>query len=147
MRGWVSSLVFFAVLLGQSYALQARELVLVCRSQESTNVFSKTELRRLFLGFPVKKNNTLVNALRNTSENDVYQVFLQNVMFMSERNYERRLLSLNFTRGNKVVPEYEDTLLLIRNIKKKSNNVSYVWRDNLDESQGLTVIQVLWEGD
>ncbi len=147
MRGWVSSLVFFAVLLGQSYALQARELVLVCRSQESINVFSKTELRRLFLGFPVKKNNTLVNALRNTSENDVYQVFLQNVMFMSKRNYERRLLSLNFTRGNKVIPDYEDTLLLIKNIKKNSNNVSYVWRDNLDESQGLTVIQVLWEGD
>ena len=139
-------LLVFAVMLGSSSSVMARELLLVSSFQEPINAFSKTELRRLFLGFTVKRNGVTLTSSRNTSEEYAYQVFLQHVMFMSKRNYERRLLSLGFTKGNKIVPEYNDILVLLKEINKNNNHVSYVWREDIKPGSDLNVIQVLWEG-
>lgn len=132
--------IFFAL----STTLQARELVLVSNSEKNIESFNKTELRRLFLGFKVTRNNTAVTALRNSSSSDIYQVFLQNVMFMSERNYERRLLSLIFTKGNNQVTAYTDIPSLTSEVSTHKNTVSYLWLKEVEKHSNLKIIQVLW---
>lgn len=122
----------------------AREMVLVSGSSTIDRAFGKSELRRIFLGFSLLKNDIKVEGVRNISSTDIDDVFLQYVMFMSKHHYERRLLSLEFKKGNSKIIELDNRQELLDYLKLNPQAISYMWRDEIPDDSSVVVVQVLW---
>ena len=86
-------LVFLCLININSSATTQRSLLLVCDSNSTLSYLSPTEIRKLFLNVPVVKDGVQIKPLLNFSDPLISDVFLQNVIFMSKRSYERKLLS------------------------------------------------------
>ena len=127
-------------------SLSARELVLVGNTFSINDVFKKRDLRKMFLGYRVSRDNNSITAIRNTQSVEQYQIFLQKVMFMSKTDYERRCLTLNFSKGNRKVEEEKDQKALFKILKHNPFMVTYMWRDELEEDEDIGVLQILWKG-
>ena len=80
-------------------AADQRSLLAVVSVDSPMTSIAASEVRKLFLGVPVSKDNIRLKALRNNTDAEIQKVFLQKVIFMSERSYERRLLSIIFRYG------------------------------------------------
>jgi len=130
--------------LDSAMAATQRSLVVVCSVESPLTSISNTEVRKLFLGVPVIKGNTRLNPLRNVSDKDIEEVFLQKVIFMSKRDYERRLLSTVFRRGGERPVTYSDTGELIGQLKSSPDSLSYMWSDQIEQLEELRSIGVLW---
>ena len=124
----------------------ARELVLIGNTFSIDRSFSKSELRKLFLGYRVTRDDNAISAIRNVNSDDLYQAFLQKVMFMSKTSYERRSMALNFSKGNTKVEQEKDQIKIIQYLRDDAYKVSVMWRDDFQVEGDLGVIQVLWSG-
>lgn len=123
-----------------------RRLLLVCYSESTTPALSHKEVRKLFLGVPTINDGVRLRPLRNASDPVITEVFLQNVIFMSKRNYERQLVSRVFRLGGERPPVFTDISELIDELRQSQEALSYMWADQLTNADGLKSIGVLWEG-
>lgn len=147
MRYWVLSVILLlTVLQSQSVVLAsdlpAHTLVLVTNSNLPIKKFPPNELRKLFLGFPIIVNETPLIPLRNYSDDLLKETFLQKVMYMSERHYERQLLLQAFRTGNSRPPIYTNHDDLIQALKRKPGSISVIWFKDVGGNNALRVIQV-----
>ena len=122
----------------------AGHVVLVTSAEPSLPVFSRKELRMLFLGIPVLKQNSRVTPLINASDPITYQGFLQKVVSMSDRNYQRQLVSRVFRRGGKRPARYSDRAALLTALHKDSSAVTFLTTDVVAQHDGIQIIQILW---
>ena len=123
-----------------------RQLVLVCSLETEIPSLSKAETRQLFLGVTVQKDRLRIRPLRNQSDPVIEEVFLQKVIFMSKRNYERKLLSRVFRMGGTRPPKFSDVAGLLDEIRKSSGAVSYMWSDQIKDDKTVKSLSILWEG-
>ncbi|NRA60210.1 MAG: hypothetical protein HRU25_04725 [Psychrobium sp.] len=122
----------------------AKELVLVSSNATNYQTFSKLEIKKLFLGYPMIKNSTKVQAIRNLSDQLSYQIFLQNIISMSAKNYERRLMSKTFRTGTTNVSLQHSLSQLKQQLIAQRSHVSVMWRHDILEEDKLKIVQVLW---
>lgn len=126
-------------------AAEIRELVLVSSNTTDIKPQSLAAVRRTFLG--IQNSNTLNGKpIVNQSDPLLYQVFLQKVVYMSARHYERRLISNLFRSGDRRPPEIKDEQQLVVHLRQHRGTVSYMWANKARSSDGIKVVQVLWRG-
>jgi len=122
----------------------SEELVLVGSIAANYQPLSSFEVRKIFLGYPIKRNNMSLIAIRNTSDEEIYQLFLQKVIHLSARNYERRLMSKTFRTGTSTLLAI-DTLPVLKNkLLNDKFKLSVMWLKDVELDNNLKVIQVLW---
>ena len=142
------SILFF--FLGSFHTTMAqntqRQLVIVASDKSSISNLSQTELRRLFLGVIVIKNGIRIRPICNISSDVLYEVFLQKVIFMSARQYERHLLTRIFRHGGKKPAMYKNTKRIINELETNPNSISFMWEKNVIKTTSIKVIQPLWSG-
>jgi len=141
----MSMVCLLAILLPQPVVLAsdipAHTLVLVTNSDLAIKRFPPNELRKLFLGFPIIVDGTTLIPLRNYSDDLLKETFLQKVMYMSERHYDRQLLSLAFRTGRSRPPIYTDHNSLIQALKHEPASISVIWFKDVNEDNALRIIQ------
>ena len=71
-------------------------------------------------------------------------VFLQHVVFMSEREYKRQLLSRVFRLGDQRPKEYDDINDLVAALEITPEAVTFLWSDELEDHTSLKSLGVLW---
>jgi len=98
----------------------------------------------LFLGVPMTKDKVRLRPLLNTSDRLATDVFLQQIIFMSKREYERQLLSRVFRLGDQRPPEYENIDALLNALLDTPGSVSYMWSEQFGHQSGLKSLGVLW---
>lgn len=123
-----------------------RSLLVVTSIDSSLTSISPKEVRKLFLGVPVSIEGIRLQPLRNITDREIQEVFLQKVMFMSERNYERRLLSFVFRHGGERPETFPTLPELVHALRKSSDTISYMWSDELANYKDLKSVGVLWNG-
>ena len=123
-----------------------RSLVLVRSEQAAVPVLTEQEVRKLFLGEALIKDGQRVEGLRNSADSFLYEVFLQKIIFMSARNYERQLLSRVFRLGGQRPPLYDDRNELIAMLKSNPAAVTFMWEDEAKLIPGIKVSTLLWQG-
>ncbi|MBN4055615.1 hypothetical protein JYU12_02605 [bacterium AH-315-K03] len=123
----------------------ARDLVLVSAASNNHKPLSVFEIRKIFLGYSVKKNNKQIFAIRNKSDDKAYQIFLQKFIHLSAKNYERRLLSKTFRTGSPKVSLAQSVAELKSALIDNKSNISIMWFDEIKPGDGLQVIQTLWK--
>ncbi len=135
------------ILIAATFAsnnVAAKELVLVSSNTAHYQTFSKLEIKKLFLGYSMIKNSTKIQAIRNLSDQLSYQIFLQNIISMSAKNYERRLMSKTFRTGSTSVSSQHSLSKLKQQLTAQESHVSVMWRHDILEEDKLKIVQVLW---
>lgn len=134
--------------IGAINTVQAGEdrLVLVAPEGQKVQPLNKTELRRLFLGLPVYRKGVLLQPLINKSEDFCYQVFLQSIVGMSQKRYERTLVSSLYRQGINSPPVYTDVDKILEEMTKSSSRVSFMFIHDGTELTGksLEIVQEIW---
>ncbi len=137
---------FCLISLCQLNAQPIRTIVVVNGSNSPITSLSQTEFRRLYLGVPVRVGNQRVKPLINYSDADIEKLFLQKIIFMSKKKYEQKILSNVYRFGEMRPDKYSDVDLLINELKRSPDTVTYLWQDQVDKYEGIKSIGILWTG-
>ncbi len=121
-----------------------RQVVLVAASTSPLHNLNSLELRKIYLGFIVKRDGRIVKGLRNTEDTNLNSIFLQTVVAMSEKSYENRLLSVTLRQGTPRPAEYDKFEDLLDALSTMPYSVSYMWKEDAVRSSELKIIRVLW---
>ena len=122
-------------------------LLLITRAEYKPLPLDKNELRRLFLGMPVYRNGKKLIPLINKSEKLCYQVFLQSVVGLSQKRYERSLVSGLYRQGVIAPVVYEDKKDLLKDLSKKDGTISVMFDQGEGKEKEFNVVQEIWISD
>lgn len=127
--------------MGDNLACGERHIVLVSGSQSSIQQLSSVEVRKLFMGFPVNQRGQYIVPVLNRSEDLLYEVFLQRVIFMSAPSYERRVMSRTFRQGDAQPLEITSQGMLSKTLHASPVAVSFMWKEDAHGKPDLKIVQ------
>ena len=135
-----------ALLLAVAGPLAAsdREVVLVVSADSPVLALDPLEIRKIFLGLPVLRENRPLRAIRNVSDEQLSQVFLQHVVAMSQSAYDRRILAQVLQQGRPRPIELTSAELVIAALSEDPLAVSYMWLNDVRPASHLRILRVLW---
>ncbi len=145
-----SILSFFSVLLlcnivGIASATD-KKVVLVTSAHMENLSLNRLEVRQLFLGGNVTKNGTRIVPIINDSDPLLYEIFLQKIVFMSARTYERRLISRVLHKGSQRIQFSSNLASFENSLITNPGWVSFMWESHARTLPGVIVIEELWPG-
>jgi hypothetical protein len=143
LRGCLVCLVCIVLHAGNVAA--EHEVVLVVAATSPLNELGSLELRKIYLGFPVRREGEIIKGLRNTTDKSIDRIFLQTVVAMSERSYVRRLLTLTMQRGTPRPREYQNLADLQAALVSDPNSISYIWQEDAVRMPDVKILKVLWQ--
>jgi hypothetical protein len=119
-------------------------MVLIVSRDSPVTHLDVIDVRKLFLGLTVTSNGHSLRPLDNRSDDKLHQAFLQNVLAMPERAYERRLLSMTLQQGTHRPEAFETASALIGAVGKDPSAVSIAWASDVAQDSHIRVLRVLW---
>jgi hypothetical protein len=134
-------LVLFAV---SGTAATGDRVVLIVPARADFAPLDLAEVRKLFLGFPVIRNGVALHPLRNQSDARLDEVFLQNIVGMSDITYDRRVLSLMLQQGRTPPPSVRSRQQLLASMASDPFAVSFAWESEVAASPQVKILGVLW---
>jgi hypothetical protein len=121
-------------------------LVLIAGIDNPLRSVSPIEVRKLYLGFNViNDSNRPIQAISNVSDPRLWDIFLQDVMGMSERSYRRRLLTLTLQSGRSRPDTAKDRELMLDRIEHDPDAISFSWQEDIEDRPNIKVLRVLWQ--
>ncbi len=125
---------------------ETRKLVLVAGAQSQLFEINNREVKLLFMGLPIIKQDERLEPLLNASNEVLYEVFLQKIIYMSAKNYERRLLTKMFRFGGRRPVKYFNLDELLKNLKLSPRAVSFMWEVEARKLVNVKIVRELWSG-
>jgi hypothetical protein len=136
-----------ALLLGVAATLPAsadETLVLIVSADSKVEQLDSLEVRKLFLGMTVTHNGDRLRPLLNEAEPRLKDVFLQNIVSMTDMTYDRRLLRLALQGGRSLPAVYSDKVMLIDTVAADPTAVSFAWAKDVLRDKRIRILRVLW---
>jgi hypothetical protein len=121
-----------------------RSLLLVTASNYELGPVTHEELRKIFLGVPITREGVRLRPLFNSTDPAATNIFLQKVVFMSEREYKRQLVSRVFRLGGQRPREYDDLDSLVADLQAIPGALTFMWSDQLEDYDELKQLAVIW---
>jgi hypothetical protein len=120
-------------------------VVLVTDKDSPIQRISSLDIRKAYLGIPVSVDGNTVRALRRRDDERLNQIFLQSVVAMSEKSYERRLLSLMLKFGTPRPDVVGDSDELLELLDRFPSSIVYMWKRDAEKDPRVRIIGVLWQ--
>jgi len=136
--------VLLMILAAVTLALADEQLVLIVSADSKIAQLDSLELRRLFLGLTVSHNGNRLRPVLNETDPKVKEIFLQNIVSMSDITYDRSLLRLTLMQGQRQPTAYKDIALLIKAVADDPSAVSYAWSKDVVHDPRIRILRVLW---
>lgn len=134
------------LLLAAEPARADESVVLVVNAKSTIADISSIEMRKLYLGFTVYTNDgNPINAIINSGDTHLLNVFLQGVMGMSQRSYDRRLLTLTLQSGRQrplVAANLDAAIVAVRS---NENTLTFAWKKDVEKLEDIRILRVLWQ--
>ena len=145
MRISATAILALLTVLHGGVACADHKVVIVTSQESPLQSISSIDLRKIYMGIPLVDGSNRFIAIRNQSDQTLNEIFLQTLVSMSERDYERRLLTLTLQSGRRrpVIMTDQDTITSA--LSSDPSLVTYMWGEQFDRSKGLKVIRVLWQ--
>jgi len=122
-----------------------RAVVLVTDKDSPIDEFTTLDIRKAYLGIAVTIDGGSVRALRMRNDERLNQIFMQSVIAMSLRSYERRLLSLALKYGRPKPTEVGSPQELSIMMVENSPCIGYMWKKDAESDSRVKIIKVLWQ--
>jgi hypothetical protein len=119
-------------------------LVLIVSADSKVDQLDSLEVRKLFLGMTVTHNGDRLRPLLNEAEPRLKDVFLQNVVSMTDMTYDRRLLRLALQGGRSLPATFTDKVMLINTVAADPIAVSFAWGKDVQHDKRIKVLRILW---
>ncbi len=146
MRFRVTQLLIIAALTLASHAsAEDAAVVLVTGADSPIEDISSLDMRKIYFGISVSVEGRTIRALRRRDDERLNQIFLQSVIAMSQRSYERRLLSLVLKFGTPRPAEVKSRDELLRFLVGNPSTIAYMWKSNAEADPRVKIIRVLWQ--
>ena len=124
-----------------------RSVVLVTNEECAMEAMSMLDIRKAYFGIVVSFQGRLVRAFRLDNDDELSRVFFQTVVAMSEKSYERRLLSMVLKYGTLRPQEFPDVAALAAALRESDCGIAYMWFADVTSQTGLRSIRLLWQSD
>jgi hypothetical protein len=141
---FAATAVFLALLTAATPALAGEQLVLIVSADSKIEQLDSLEVRKLFLGLTVAHEGNRLRPVLNEADDRVKEIFLQNVVSMSDSTYDRRLLRLSLIQGQTQPTAYKNITLLINSVAADPSAVSYAWAKDVAHEPRIRILRVLW---
>jgi hypothetical protein len=126
-------------------AFAGEELVLIVSSHSTIDRLDSPLVRRLFLGLTVTQNGTRLRPVLNEADPQIKELFLQNIVSMSDRTYDRYVLRMTLLQGKTQPVAYDNSADLISAVAADPSIVGYVWVKDLAHDPRIRILRVLWQ--
>jgi len=139
------ALLLLVLLFGASLAsADSQSVVLVVRADSSVTDLDPVTVRKLFLGVPVLVDGSPLHAIRNRSDARLDEIFLQEIVAMTQSAYERQIL-VGVNRQGWVRPQEAPTTgRALERVYADPNTVTFMWERDVAHDPKIRVIRVLW---
>lgn len=145
MRRAAAALLVALLLAGAARPAFADEaLLLIVSADSKVDQLDSLEVRKLFLGLTVAHDGRRLRPLLNESDPRLKEVFLQNIVSMTDMTYDRRVLRLALQSGHSIPEVYTDTADLFKAIEADPTVVSFAWARDVQHDKRIKVLRVLW---
>jgi len=122
----------------------SQEVVLVVSADSPLQELDSVSVRKLFLGLPVLIKGSPLHPLRNRSDPVLDEIFLQQIVAMSQPNYDRQIL-IGVNRQGWLRPtEYGRSSDLAAALQADPYAVSFMWERDVAHNPRIRIIRVLW---
>jgi len=136
---------FLVLLLGSAApAIAGEELVLIVSAHSDVDQLDSPLVRRLFLGLTVTQHGTLLRPVLNEGDPKIKDLFLQNIVSMSDSTYDRYVLRLTLLQGRTQPPVYKSSAELVNAVAGDPTVVGYVWAKDVVHDPRVKVLRVVW---
>ncbi len=138
-------LIITALTLAAHASAEDAAVVLVTGKDSPIENISSLEMRKIYFGISVSVDGHTIRALRRRDDERLNQIFQQSVIAMSQRSYERRLLSLALKFGTPRPVEVKSRDELLRLLAENPSAIAYMWKSNAEADPRVKIIRVLWQ--
>ncbi len=122
----------------------AEQLVLIVSADSKVEQLDSLDVRKLFLGLTVTYNGDRLRPVLDEADARIKEIFLQNIVSMSDTTYDRSVLRLALIQGQVKPIAYKDIALLIKAVEADPTAVSYVWARDVAHDSRIKILRVLW---
>jgi hypothetical protein len=122
----------------------ADQLVLIVSADSKVEQLDSLEVRKLFLGLTVIHNGDRLRPVLDEADPRVKEIFLQNIVSMSDSTYDRSVLRLALIQGQIKPIAYRDIDQLIKAVIADPTAVSYTWAKDVAHNSRIKILRVLW---
>ncbi len=122
----------------------SESVVLVVGAQSPVVDLDSVTVRKLFLGVPVLVNGRPLHPIRNRADARLEQIFLQEIVAMSQSAYDRQILVGVNRQGWLRPEEVGSSSAVLEKLYSDPNAVSFVWQRDVARNAPIRVIRVLW---
>lgn len=141
----LASKVLLVLLLGATMPVFAdEELVLIVSARSNIDRLDSVSVRKLFLGLAVVEHGRRLRPLLNESDPRIKELFLQNVISMSDSIYDRYVLRLSLIQGQSHPPVYKSAGQLVDAVAADPVVVGYAWARDVAHDARVRILRVLW---
>ena len=105
------------------------------------------QVRKAYMAVPVIYDGKPIRAQRLNGDSRLREIFLQSVVGMSRKSYDRRLLSMAIKFGNPRPSEHDALADLARALNDYEMAIGYMWRSDAEARTDVQIIKVLWRED
>ena len=138
------ALLLAALLLALNAQAGSRQVVLVVNADGPIAKLDSIEIRKVFLGLPVTRSGRVLHPIRNTSNGQLEQVFLQDIVAMSQSAYDRRVLGLVLRQGKPRPVELGSRDAVLAALYADPYAVSYMWVSDVIGNPRIRILRILW---
>jgi hypothetical protein len=142
VRRLIAIVLLFCLVAPVRPASQA--VVLVVGADSPVTQLDSVTVRKLFLGLPVLVNGSPLHPLRNRSDPLLDEIFLQQIVAMSQSSYDRQILIYVNRQLALRPPEFSSAAEIEAALNADPNAVSFVWRRDVGQNSRLRIVRVLW---
>lgn len=115
-------------------------LVMVTSVASSIGTLNRHQIRKVYLGSPSDAINHPIQALINRSDSLLYEMFLQKLLFMSTKAYERHVRHLQPALGTVLPRDYRSESRLVDYLKSHPDSIAFMTARTASQLPGLRVI-------
>jgi hypothetical protein len=136
--------VLVTLLAATSAVWAAEQLVLIVSADSKVEQLDSLEVRKLFLGLTVTHDGDRLRPVLDEADPRIKEIFLQNIVSMSDTTYDRSVLRLALIQGQIKPIAYKDMALLIKAVESDPTAVSYAWAKDVAHDPRIKILRVLW---
>jgi hypothetical protein len=136
--------VLLTLLTATSAVWAAEQLVLIVSADSKVEQLDSLEVRKLFLGLTVTHDGDRLRPVLDEADPRIKEIFLQNIVSMSDTTYDRSVLRLALIQGQIKPIAYKDMALLIKAVESDPAAVSYAWAKDVAHDPRIKILRVLW---